>query len=337
MLKLHVNNVEEQKCHILLLPDAILVLIFQHLDTISMVKCSKVCRRWYHISQDNVLTKSFDLRSCPMLLPQLWKVSHRKLRESTNSVHIKGKFDRSKNMEKLTCNYLYDLFTRCKSITNLSLECFDLREIPLELFPSLLQNLSLSESMLSMGWFDLLKKQNTLPNLKVLNLNLCSRICNNDLQALAYLKDLEKLILCQCYRISARGIPTIVENLRSLKHLEFSGCPGINNVVLYRLSSLRLTHLSLRFCHLITDAGITELLKEVGNARKTLKYLDLFSCHEITNRSLDIILLNATVLKVLDIGACKKVTLEKLEELKRDLPECIVKCQVVEEIIIHKT
>lgn len=331
MLKSPNGNCERSQ--IMTLPDGILVLIFQHLDTIAMVQCSKVCRRWYLISQDKILTKSFDLRGCPMLLPELWKVSRRKLQQSTSSVHIKGKLDRSKNMEKLSVSYLDDLFTRCQHITNLSMESFDLRDVPLKLFCGLpsLESLSLKESMLSMGWFDLLKEHKALlPRLKVLNLNSCTKISNNDLLAISYLKNLQTLNFCQCYRISARGIPTIVANLKSLKHLDFSSCPAINNVVLYHLSTLHLTHLSLRFCHLITDAGVVELLKESGRARRTLKYLDLFSCHEITDKSLEVISLNAVALRSLDVGACKKVSQKKLEGLRADLPDCTVKCQVVD-------
>jgi len=336
--RIHTQNVvsdaikENEKCLIHNMPDMILVLIFQSLDTISLVSASKVCRRWYHISLDKSFTSTFDLTCYPMGIQQLWKVSRRKLTENTHSVHVRGKLNKNKLMEKLTLPYLADLFKRCAKITKLSFEHFDLREVPLSYFiqsqPSCLVYLSLRESMLTMDFFNDLKEAHStlLPKIKTLNLHSCSKISNRDLEAISYLRGLEKLVLCNCYRISARGIPTIVQNIKTLKYLDFSGCPAINDVALVKISMLALKELVLRFCHLVTDYGVSQLFKpNNAGAGKSLKKLDLYSCHALTDKSLvSIITVDASQLRELNIGACSKMTEEKKEAFKMAYPDCVL-------------
>ena len=305
------------------IPDVVLVLIFQNLDTLSLINASKVCRRWYNASHDKSLIVSVDLRTCLLGLQQLWKVSHRKLSKDTKSFHFRGKRGGNKVMEKLSLAYLQDLFNRCKDLEQLSVEQFDLREIPLEylLQSPMLSSLSVRDSMLSMNWFSLLKEKNPLLHLKELNLHSCSKISNNDLEAISYLTSLEKLVLCNCHRISARGIPTIARNLRNLKHLDFTGCPAVNDVVLFHVSNLSLQTLSLSFCHLVTDYGIGQLFKGTGSSQ-TLEKLNLLSCHEITDKALDEIILHSKKLKELNISGCCKFTSAKIDQLGENLPSC---------------
>ena len=322
---------ENEKSAILKLPDVVLVMIFQHLDSLSLVCASKVCRRWYNISQDNTLTSIFDLRMYPVTLPQLWKISRSKLTKSTTSVHVRGKLSKNKKMEHLTEPYLKDLFIkRCNGINNLSFEYFDLQNVPLnsivEHVSKDLVSLSLSGSMLPLKWFEGFKHDITFPHLKVLNLDTCSKVSNADLESISYVNSLEKLILCNCYRISARGIPSIAKNLINLKYLDFSGCPGINDVALFHLSNLSLNHLLVKFCHHITDYGVGLLFKDFSRIHKTLKKLDLYSCHELTNKFLDTLLGNGSMnLTQLDIGGCNKLSKEKIDLFRDEWSHCVVK------------
>ena len=320
---------------ILRLPDVVLVMIFQNLDSLSLAFASKVCRRWYNISQDKTLTSNFDLRMYPVTLQQLWKISHRKLTKSTTSVHVRGKLSKTKAMEKLTQPYLNDLFLkRCNGINYLSFEYFDLLNVPLN---SIVQHvskdlisLSLSGSMLPLKWFEGFKHEIIFPHLKVLNLHTCSKVSNVDLESISYVNSLEKLILCNCYRISARGIPSIANNLKNLKYLDISGCPGINDVALVHIAKLPLNDLLAQFCHLITDYGAGHLFKESSKTRKTLKNLNLYSCHEITNTFLDnLVEIGDKNLTRLDIGGCNKLSKEKIDHFKERWSHCIVKNVIV--------
>ena len=311
------------QCAVLNLPDNVLLLILQYVDTVSLAHVSRVCRRWYCLSCDKTLTKFFDLRLCPLSLPQLWKVSHRKLCSDTIAIHLKGASRPVRVMERISFAYLVDMSRRCPLITTLSLQKFDLTEIPLNLLSQKLKRLSLRESMLSMGWFDCLKtKEFSLLNLIFLDLHSCSKLSNNDLESLSYLTNIKTLLLGNCFRISARGIPSITANMKQLKHVDFSGCPGVNNVVLYYLSTLSLEQLQLRFCHLVTDHGINNLFS--SGIGKTLKVLDIYSCHEVTDESLDTIMKYAKCLHTLDVGCCNKLTALKLDELKGLLVDCEV-------------
>ena len=321
-----------EKAMVSQLPDVILVHIFQYLDTLTLVSASLVCRRWYHVCGDNSLTATFDMRTSPRSLKQLWMISRRKLTKNTVAVHIRGKSNFNKTMENLTEAYLEDLFKRCDKLNSLSFECFDFTKVPLANIVHAqsegLIHLSLRESMLPMKWFEGLERGSLLPNLKTLDLHTCSKVANNDLQAISYLKQLEKLVLCNCYRISARGIPTLVTNLRNLKHLDFSGCPGINNVALFHLAKLELTELLLRFCHLLTDYGINELFRDTACTRKTLRKLDLYSCHELTDKCFENVI-KGNQLTDLNVGGCIKLTKEKVECFKELFPECVLQNGVV--------
>lgn len=322
---------KNEESTILKLPDVVLVMIFQNLDSLSLAYTSKVCRRWYNISQDKTLTCVFDLRMYPVTLKQLWKISQRKLTKSTHSVHIRGKLSKNKGMEKLTQPLLKDLFLkRCNGINKLSFEYFDLQNIPLnsivEHVSKDLISLSLSGSMLSLKWFEEFKHKITFPHLKLLNLDNCNKVSNADLESISYVSSLEKLILCNCYRISARGIPSIARNLTNLKYLDFSGCPGINDVALFHLSNLSLNDLLVKFCHNITDYGVGLLFKESSRIRNSLRNLDLYSCHELTDKFLDTLLkIDTKNLIQLDIGGCNKLSREKINIFKDAWSHCNVK------------
>lgn len=308
-------------------PDHILYLIFGYLDTLSLIRVSRVSCRWYNICSDQSFLKVLDLRLKPFKLKQLWHIAHRKLTPKTTGVHIRGDLYENKLMDKLTIPYIEVFTSKSSKLTSLSIEQFDLREIPLESLPPNLKTLSLYESMLSMGWFDTLKYKTFLPNLQVLDLRCCSKISNNDLESLAYLENVTKLNLSNCFRISARGIYGLTSNLKRLRDIDFSGCPGVNNVVLHYLSNLPLEFLRLRFCHLITDHGINQLfLHSVG---KTLKLLDIYSRHEVTDNTLEMIVTSTSCLQKLDIGACNKLTSAKVESVKSELVNCNIHFEIL--------
>ena len=304
-------------------PDHILLLVFGYLDTVSVVRSSRVCCAWYNVSRDASLGKTLDLRLLPLKLKQLRSVCQRKITPTTTAVHLRGAtYANAATMDKLTICFLEMLRAKVPHMRELTLENFDLRDIPVTELPSNLRSLSLYKSMLTLGWFDPLKFQNFFVKLKTLNLHSCSKISNSDLEALSYLHTLTDLNLANCFRISARGIPGLKKNLNRLTHVDFSGCPGVNNVVLYYFSSLPLQYLKLRFCHLITDQGVKNLfLQFVGT---TLRWLDLYSCHEVTDQTLDLIADSGKNLLHLDIGACGHLTEQRVDKLREELPDCVI-------------
>jgi len=301
-------------------PDHILLLVFRCLDTVSLVRASRVCLSWYNVSRDPSLNSVLDLRLTPLKLRQLWSVCQRKIAASTTAVHIRGATHSDNSMDKLSVCFLEMLQSKVPNMTVLTMENFDLTSIPLTSLPSNLKRLSLYKSMLTMGWFDALKFQNFFGKLKALDLHSCSKISNSDLEALSYLGTLTELSLADCYRISARGIPGLKKNLNRLKRVDFSGCPGVTDVFLYYISSLPLQYLKLRFCHSIHDQGMKNLFMQ--NIGSTLKTLDIYSCHEVTDETLELISKNASCLLHLDIGACNRLTQERVDSLKEELPKC---------------
>lgn len=313
-----------ENCGILKFPDNIFLIIFSHLDTVSQISISKVCRKFHKICGDKTLLRTFDILDYPQCLKNLWKVSYNKLSQKTTSVHLKGSPQTvTRIMEKVTIPYMKDLYKRCPNLTKLSLHNFDLRELPLDFFPSNIEYLSLEQSMLGYQWFNGLISEVKFPFLKILNLDKCTKLSNSDLQSISYLQTLEEINLRNCYRISAKGIPAITRNLKHLKHINLSCCPAVNDVVLHYLSELNLTKLEMQYCHYISDAGIQNLFgNEMG---QSLRHLDLYSCHELTDASLDILFGNSKSLKFLDIQECKKINTEKVDHIKAKNQNCLIR------------
>ena len=319
------QKINEPVSALLLLPDDIILKILSFLDTYSLVLASKVCRKLHQVGEDVSLWRCLDARRMNLTLIHLWKLSYSKLNEKTKELHVRGRHcNTSGPIEHLPLAYLDNLNKRCPNLTGLSLEYFDLQDIPLEFLPQNISHLSLAGSMLTMGWFDVLKCRDLLISLKTLDLQYCTKVSNSDLESLCYLRNIETLLMTNCYRISARGIPGIMHNMKRLSVLDFSGCPGVNNVVLYYISRLtQLRILRIRYCHLITDNGIKSLFAFTVGA--TLRELDIYSCHEITDEGAIFIGQKAKELRKLDIGACK-VSESTVQHLRETLTRCNVLC-----------
>ncbi len=314
-----------QTADIFRFPDNVLLLIFAKLDTSSLVRASKVCKKWFSLTKDATLWRKLDLRGRTKALSakNLWKLSRAHFSSQLKELHLRGSVGPSKAvLDPITVPFLDHIKQQCPNLTLLTLENFDLRQTSLSIsvLPPQLTYLSLKDSMLSHGWFESLKNNTfNMQFIKVLDLSNCTVISNSDLEAFSYLRNLQSLLLYNCYRISARGIPTIAANLRSLSTLDVSCCPGINDVALHYFGRnlLTLKKLNLRFCHHITDSGIASLIY----GARDLEYLDIFSCHEVTNQSLKNIAQYSKKLKYLDVRSCK-VTKEEVLALAGVLPGC---------------
>ncbi|CDK25373.1 unnamed protein product [Kuraishia capsulata CBS 1993] len=66
-------------------------------------------------------------------------------------------------------------------------------------------------------------------NIRVLNLSFCgSAVSDSSLVSLSRLPHLKKLVLTGCIRVTRQGIDTLLSNSKSLRHLDLSQCPRIN-------------------------------------------------------------------------------------------------------------
>ena len=316
------HNVNQPVSALLCLPDNIILKILSFLDTYSLVCASKVCLKLNQVGHDISLWSCLDVRQMNLSLKSLWKLSRSKLTDKTKEFHIQGDNcnDGSASMEKLSLAYFNNLRKQSPSLKIFSIEYFDMRDIPLSVLPQTIENLSLYGSMLTMGWFDALKSENLLSLLKILNLQCCTKVTNSDLESLSYLCNLETLLLTMCYRISARGIPYIIDKMKNLSVLDFSGCPGVNDVALKYISKLtKLKILRIRNCHHITDIGIKSLFAFTVGA--TLRELDMLGCHEVTDDGISFMSSSARELQKLNVWGCK-VSKSTLALLTNRLTKC---------------
>ncbi|XP_028404626.1 F-box/LRR-repeat protein 12-like [Dendronephthya gigantea] len=270
-------------CH---LPPNILLTIFQFLDLKSLCKSSRVCRLWYNYTNDPSLWKVIDLRPYQINLRGMKKIVNRRVSECTKELYIKGLVTATKKIENLSGPLLEEIRKRANNLECLRLYNCYLKNVGIQLLPSCINELSLAESLVPLGWFEPLKQNNLLPSLEHLSLESCTRISSEDISSICELKTLKTLILRGCYRIIDDDLKTISMNLKKLTQLDLCDCKKIKDVSLHHISHhlKDIQILCLSSCYHITPLGIA-VLKD-GNLNKLVS-LDILGCsHETQQKAL---------------------------------------------------
>ena len=276
----------QHEIHIGHLPPNILLTIFQFLDLKSLCKSSRVCHSWHNYANDASLWKVIDLRPYQISLRGMKKIVNRRVSECTKKLHIKGLVTATKKIENLSGPLLQEIKKRAVNLECLCLcNCY-LKNVGLQLFPTCINELSLAESLVPLGWFKPLKQKNLLPSLEHLCLESCTRISSEDILSICELKTLKTLILRGCYRIIDDDLRTISMNLQKLTQLDLCDCKKITDVSLHHIARhlKEIQSLCLSNCYLITSLGIA-VLKDGGLNK--LVFLDILGCsHETQLKAL---------------------------------------------------
>lgn len=179
-------------------------------------------------------------------------------------------------------------------------------------------------------------------DLRALHLAGCRFVSDALLKALSEnCHNLEELALQGCTNITDSGITILVEGCHRMKHLDINKCSNIGNIGIFNVSrvcSATLKTLKMLDCYRIGDESISNLAKYcknletliIGGCRdisdesmillanacnNSLRRLRMDWCLNISDASLDNILLQCRKLEVLDIGCCEEVTDAAFQQL----------------------
>ena len=259
------------------LPPNILLTIFHYLDLKSLCRSSRVCRLWHTYANDVSLWKIVDLRPFEMNLKSVKKIVRRRVSEHTRELYIKGLVTATKMLENLSSPLLEEIKKKAVNLESLCLLNCYLKNVSIKSFPGCITELSLTESLVPLGWFAPLIDKNLLLSLEHLHLTSCTRISSEDISSICQLKTLKTLSLAGCYRIGDDDVRLISSNLINLTKLDLSGCKKITDVSLHHIARhlKGIRSLSLSKCYKITTLGITVLNDGcLGN----LDFLDVQEC-----------------------------------------------------------
>nr|XP_055049016.1 uncharacterized protein fbxl9 isoform X2 [Misgurnus anguillicaudatus] len=142
-------------------------------------------------------------------------------------------------------------------------------------------------------------------NLKVLDLSACTELTSRTVQAVATkLNELQSLSVSQDWKITDKGLAELMA-LPRLRTLDLSECPHVRKGLSSQLPRAQLESLSLRNCTYIKDAVIYSLSRMLGS---NLKVLDLTSCVNITDLSVQAIANYLPSLLMLRLAWCKEIS-----------------------------
>lgn len=145
------------------------------------------------------------------------------------------------------------------------------------------------------------------PQLKVLDLSMSYQVPDESVLSICdKLLELQDLSLRRCHNLTDRSISAI-SRLSKLKKLDLSSCEKITSFgfkeALCTQPFLYLEHLNLSYCNITDDITII-FMKHIPN----LLHLDLTSCFNITNVTVNAIAKYLTRLRTLKLAWCRDIT-----------------------------
>lgn len=198
------------------------------------------------------------------------------------------------------------------------LKVFEMRyanvcKISLSSFPSTIESLILTYSLIPCGWFKpLMESKDCLAKLTHLDLTESRKLTDSDLTSICRARDrLVVLKLNGCYRLTGLGLKEIT-HLTDLVVLEMSATK-CNDISLHHLcrANKKLEELNLSLCKEIHDQSL-----EMIATLPRLRILNLEGCYKITSNGLRCLVAGCKELQKLNI----KNTSTKSNEL--ELPNC---------------
>lgn len=274
-----------------LIPDSLLLKVFEYLSVKDICLLSRVCKRWRQIASDKTLWRHIDLTNMRMNLKKAWKFYRTRLSDCVLSLKLKGQSSGSSNTVQrkhfMSDALMEEISVKCPNINALEISKTDLSCFSSTKLPPTLTCLTLQSHEWPLGWLH----RATLPCLQSLDLAGTVRIDDNEIKDIVKFSTLEKLVLTNCYRITNVGIKMISENLLGLMYLDLS---------MTRIDDLCVHHIC---CHL-------SLLRSL-NVESTL----------ITNEAVECLSISMKNLNVLNIACTKTdkdclIFISKIKELK---------------------
>lgn len=216
------------------LPDSTALHIMAYLDILSLVRLSKVSRRFYQLLKDKAAWKHVNLTTLPQpTVRKLKKIIKEKLPTDLHSIKMASNATNTvqkKSPPVVTLDVLDELFVKCPNIRRLSVSNCDLRDLRrvkmgkqecLMLKRPLLQSVSITECLTDTRWLSATE----WPNLTSLCLAGTTKTSIVDLRDIVkhsrWIESLVCLDLSGCYQVNDDGVEVLTK-LKRLQNLNLS-------------------------------------------------------------------------------------------------------------------
>ncbi|XP_064477063.1 F-box/LRR-repeat protein 12-like isoform X2 [Ornithodoros turicata] len=211
------------------LPDSILLEIFNKLPFASLCVAARVCKRWHRVSRDTSLRRVIDVTARPLRLNRVQSLIHYQVYSQLEQLYLRG-FVRSvysSGTQSQTCTItsktLSLLRFKCPSLEVLNLHSVFLgasrgrAHINVKHFPATLKQLSLRGCRFQPTDFFQSDPSVALPLLQVLDVASCAVFSSHDLLRFAHWTSLRVLCFEDCHRIDDGGIENLGPILEGLR------------------------------------------------------------------------------------------------------------------------
>ncbi|KJE90412.1 hypothetical protein CAOG_08543 [Capsaspora owczarzaki ATCC 30864] len=299
------------------LPPEVMLLIFSHMDVVSLCRCAQVSKYWNFLALDGSLWQNIDFFAFQKHV-QDSHIEHiaRRCGNFLRRLSLYGcenVYDKAIRVFARHCHNIEDLnLSQCTALTDftvqaISVECHAIKRLSLAnctqitdlMFPFLARGCPELEE-LDVSWCSMMGRfglklyatdtgsqfgAHFTTRLRFLRLKGCSRITDAGLDVLAAAcPELRGIDLTACICVGDVGIRSLARHCPKLERLCISHCPLISNAALKCLGEACPDLLSLECagCVRVTDAGVEAIAKHCPR----LECLDLEDCIRLTDQSL---------------------------------------------------
>ncbi len=299
----------KQKSPISVLPAEVLLLIFNHLpDKAAYTTALTTCRAW-----------------CDLLIEMIWyrpNITNKSILQllfttikSESQTYKYASYIRRLNLTNLADSITDELmvtFNVCDNLERLSLtNCVNLGDdslIPIIKNNPSLQSIDISNTgAVTNGTINALSQ--TCKRLQGMYCSNCSALTDESVVDLAFnCKMLKRIKLTQCNCLSDTSAYAILTNCPSLVEIDFYGCINITNDPIHRLLiELRsLREFRIAFNENINDRAFINFDNDLIFDR--LRVLDLTSCTNITDKTVESIIKHTPRLRNVILSKCSNIT-----------------------------
>ncbi|XP_064479484.1 F-box/LRR-repeat protein 12-like [Ornithodoros turicata] len=227
------NNSSESNIEVL--PDSILLEVFNKLPFVSLCVAGRACKRWHRVSRDKSLRRIVDLSATSLPLAKVQSLIHHQLCPQVQQLYLRGfvgAFYSGRTQWKtrtITSKTLSLLQSKCPSLEVLNLHNVFLAtstvstRMSVKHFPPTLKQLSLRGCFFHPTDFFQSDPSVALRLLQVLDVGKCLLLSSHDLLRFAHWTSLRVLCFEACHRINDGGIENLGPILEGLRVVDIEG------------------------------------------------------------------------------------------------------------------
>jgi hypothetical protein len=230
------------------LPNEILIKIFSHLNKRDLCIASGVCKSWHKCALDESMWQIIDVSEFNLNLKQLWKL-FRLVNRVKYAREIRVERNPKLKLESMTEALMKHITDKCPCLKVVKFSVMDLSQVSNNVFPCMLEELTLKRCEISLDWFE----NNQFQKLKTIDFSSSGCIRTTHLTHLlnSCKNTLLSLSLSNCFRVNDGSIEQVT-NFSKLNYLNISGtsctlfgihliCTRLKNLISLDLSKLKLS------------------------------------------------------------------------------------------------